>query len=110
MRLTLWLEEFRDDLKFAFRQLKNSPAFTLVATLMLALGIGANSAIFALVDATLLRPLPFGEPIDWSRSGRTARRSDRSRGYCGAWRGERRLGKLSAARLFRLRWTDVRDR
>ena len=62
MRVTLWLEELRDDLKFAFRQLKNSPAFTLIATLTLALGIGANSAIFALVDATLLRPLPYGDP------------------------------------------------
>ena len=62
MRVTLWLEELRDDLKFAFRQLKKSPAFTLIATVTLALGIGANSAIFALVDATLLRPLPFGDP------------------------------------------------
>ncbi len=49
-------------MKFAFRQLSAAPAFTLVATLTLALGIGANSAIFALVDATLLRPLPYGEP------------------------------------------------
>ena len=62
MRVTQWLDELRQDLKFAFRQLKGSPAFTLVATLTLALGIGANSAIFALVDATLLRPLPFGDP------------------------------------------------
>ena len=62
MRLTQWLDELRNDLKFAVRQLKGAPAFTLVATLTLALGIGANSAIFALVDATLLRPLPFGEP------------------------------------------------
>ena len=62
MRLTLWLEELGDDVKFAVRQLKNSPAFTLVAAITLALGIGANSAIFALVDATLLRPLPYGEP------------------------------------------------
>jgi putative ABC transport system permease protein len=62
MRATQWLDELRQDLRFAFRQLKASPAFTLVATLTLALGIGANSAIFALVDATLLRPLPFGEP------------------------------------------------
>ena len=59
MRVTLWLEELAGDLKFAFRQLRVSPSFTLVATLTLALGIGANSAIFALVDATLLRPLPY---------------------------------------------------
>ena len=53
MRLTQWLEEFRDDVNFAVRQLRSSPAFTLVAAMTLALGIGANSAIFALVDATL---------------------------------------------------------
>ena len=62
MRVTQSLDELRDDLKFAVRQLKGSPGFTLVAALTLALGIGANSAIFALVDATLLRPLPYGNP------------------------------------------------
>jgi putative ABC transport system permease protein len=62
MRLTLWIEELTGDLKVAFRQLKASPSFTLVATVTLALGIGANSAIFALVDATLLRPLPYADP------------------------------------------------
>ncbi len=77
MSVTLWLEELRDDLKFAFRQLRHSPGFTLIATLTLALGIGANSAIFALVDATLLRPLPFREPdrlvAIWETSATTAR-------------------------------------
>jgi len=62
MRLTQWLEEFRDDVRFATRQLRMSPGFTLVATLTLALGIGANSAIFALTDATLIRPLSFAQP------------------------------------------------
>ena len=62
MRLTQWFDELRDDVKFAVRQLRHSPGFALVAALTLALGIGANGAIFALVDATLLRPLPFPHP------------------------------------------------
>ena len=62
MRLSQWLEELRDDVKFAFRQLRAAPVFTAIAVTTLALGIGANSAIFALVDATLLRPLPYGNP------------------------------------------------
>jgi len=64
MRLTQRLEEIRDDVTYAFRQMKASPGFTAVAAITLALGIGANSAMFALVDATFLRPLPFGGPVD----------------------------------------------
>jgi putative ABC transport system permease protein len=62
MRLMQWLEEFRNDVTFALRQLRRAPGFAAVAVITLALGIGANSAIFALVDATLLRPLPFPAP------------------------------------------------
>ena len=60
MRLRERLEDLRSDVRLAVRQLLAAPGFTSMAALTLALGIGVNSAIFALADATLIRPLPFG--------------------------------------------------
>ncbi len=50
------------DLRFAFRQFRKNPGFGLTAVLMLALGIGASVAIFAFVDAALIKPLPYADP------------------------------------------------
>ena len=56
------LDDLRSDVRFAFRTFRQAPGFSAIAVLTLALGIGANTAIFSVVDALMLRPLPFPEP------------------------------------------------
>lgn len=78
VHVTAWLEAVAFNLRAAFRFLRKSPSFSLIVILTLALGIGANSAVFSAIDIVLLRPLPYpnGDELialfQYNRQGRTA--------------------------------------
>ncbi len=76
-----WIDNLVRDMKYAVRQLVRHPAFALTAALTLALGIGANTAIFTVAESVLLAPLPYANPgrlalleTHWTDSGHTAPR------------------------------------
>src|ERR1041385_7534377 len=69
-----WLEDIIQDLRCGLRQFRRNPGFTAIAVLTLALGIGANTAIFSLIDAVMLKLLPVEHPeqlfvLNWASQG-----------------------------------------
>jgi predicted permease len=98
-----WLERFFQDLRYAARTLRQTPAFTIAAVLSLALGIGASTAVFSIADTVFLRPLPYShaEKLAWVAARLTRSKNDflLSPGYLPLRRENRVFEQLAATPL-----------
>ena len=94
---TIW-----QDLRYGVRVLRRNPAFTLAAVMSLALGIGANTAVFSVVHAVLLRPLPFPEAGRLVRLARQATQEDLSLAEFSWWKEHLAASPFSANALMQL--------
>jgi putative ABC transport system permease protein len=86
-----WLESFTRDLRFSLRALRRTPGFTVIAILVMALGIGANVALFTVVRGVLLKPLPFDDPDRLVMLYETAFQKDGTPGFNVVAGGVRRV-------------------
>ena len=106
-----WMLECRDDARFAIRQLTKAPAFAAIAALTIALGIGATTAIFSVVHAVVLQPLPYPDPdqlmvVGEDFDGR-GRPSDVSIGNFSDWRTHAKsFSALGASNFFNFNLSD----
>ncbi|MFA5909691.1 MAG: ABC transporter permease [Vicinamibacterales bacterium] len=102
-RSARWVENFINDTRHGIAALRRDPAFTLVAVGVLALGIGANTAMFSLVDGVLFKPLPFPNPERivrlWEAPSATTRNSTTTRNFVEFKRQNRSFAALSAESL-----------
>ena len=102
-RSTLWVDAFLKDMRYAIASLKREPVFTAVAIALLAIGIGANTAMFSIVDGVLLEPMPFPEPDRivrvWEAPTSTSTNSTTTRNFMEFAHRNRSFEALSAESL-----------